>query len=116
MKTNPPLGPFPNISRGGIVQVNMVMQFLNNTPYPNPWRNQGSQSFEYYEVCRSYGHNIRLCPILKTYFLVPNLVYWKFYGTSTHSIYNYRYLDAPVDILDKHSFKASNSLYPQGTN
>lgn len=47
VSNHPSLGPLPNELSGGIAQVNLAMQFSNNTTYPNPHMNQGPHNFEY---------------------------------------------------------------------
>jgi hypothetical protein len=77
-----------------------------------PLTQQGGQPNEYCEICRHHGHSLRHCPILQKYTSVPNMVYYEFCGSTTHTAKQCHALDALADRLDHSSFRIDEA--PQG--
>ena len=65
------------------------------------------------DICRTYNHPSRHCVILQNYSLVPNTMYCKFCGMSTHNKDKCRDLYVPTDILDRISFWVTNNCKPK---
>jgi hypothetical protein len=74
--------------------------------------NQGGQSTEYCEICRSHGNSPRHCPILQKYTPVSNTMYCEFCGSPSHNTNQCRALDALADRLDRSAFRVNEG--PQG--